>query len=261
MIRSHCQSIDSTNAEARRTALRFPGKRVLVSATTQTAGRGRHGRAWTSPEGGAWFTLGYPYHGGPDAMRAAPLLAGLAVINCLESALGSGSVGLSIKWPNDVLLDGRKVAGVLCERILPHAANSGTVLIGIGINLNLRPDQLPRQMRFPATSVLATTGKALDISRTIERCVQRFLQFMDELEGGLLKQAHLHDIEQRLAWRHQAVQMTVGDGQVAGMLLGIDHSGRLRLLAAGAERAYDGGEITELRPTGAAGPRNERIAG
>jgi BirA family biotin operon repressor/biotin-[acetyl-CoA-carboxylase] ligase len=246
MIRSHCQSIDSTSAEARRVALRFPGKGVLVSAAVQTAGRGRHGRLWTSPKGGAWFTLGHPYEGHPESVRPVPLLAGLAVVEYLESALGAaGGAEFSLKWPNDVLLDGRKVAGVLCEQVLAQNDNEGLLLIGIGINLNLRPEQLPRTTRFPATSVLATTGVTLDITAAIDGCVHGLTSQLHKLDAGILTVEQTLAIEQRLAWRQQPVQMEKGSNTVRGTLTGIDRYGRLRLLGDGVERVWDGGEIQE----------------
>ena len=151
----HKRETESTNLDAR-----AGGPRDVFTADFQTAGRGRLDHKWMSPEGtNLLMSVVLPVAGqDPAAVATLPLVAGLAVAKGLSDlrTRGDSSIGkwlgrrLSIKWPNDVLVDGKKIAGILCER------NGDCVIVGIGVNVRQRvwPDELHGR----ATSILEATG-------------------------------------------------------------------------------------------------------
>jgi BirA family transcriptional regulator, biotin operon repressor / biotin---[acetyl-CoA-carboxylase] ligase len=144
--------VDSTNEEAKRLAARGERGPIWISAARQTAGRGRRGRAWDSPTGNLAATL--MLRPERSASECAQLSFAAAVAACDALAGFAPSAELRVKWPNDVLADGRKIAGILLE-----SAGNGPVpdylAIGIGMNLAMHPEGT----EFPATS-LAALGAA-----------------------------------------------------------------------------------------------------
>lgn len=125
--------VDSTNAEARRRALAGEGDGTVVIASLQSAGRGRRGRHWVSEEGcGLWLTAVTQPNVSTEELQQVTLLTAVAVCRALR-ALTDGKLRLTIKWPNDVLTQGRKLCGILCETVTDGAGNRST-LIGVGIN-------------------------------------------------------------------------------------------------------------------------------
>lgn len=151
---------DSTNAEAARIAAGGLVAPEWILALQQTAARGRRGRSWVNPEGNFSATLVMFPKGPPEQAALRSFIAALALADALSCAIGRND-GISLKWPNDVLLNGGKVAGILLE-----SASSGTGLthlaIGVGVNLILAPD--PDQVEpdaQPPISVMEATGLRL----------------------------------------------------------------------------------------------------
>ena len=128
----HYDSLGSTNVEAENLFRRGEASPFWVRADQQTAGRGRRGREWSSPLGNFYGTACYKFDGTPDQAAKLSFVAAIAVAKALSAY--TVSVQPSLKWPNDVLMDGRKVAGLLLE------AKAGFVLIGIGVNLVSHPE-------------------------------------------------------------------------------------------------------------------------
>lgn len=130
---------------------------VLVVADRQTAGRGRRGRRWASDSpSGLWFTVAHAF----PAAGALPLRIGLAVARALESV--APGIRVQVKWPNDLLVAGRKLGGVLCERV------GDAALAGVGLNLNHPPDALPTGPGLRATSIAAEAGQPVRRGRVLE---------------------------------------------------------------------------------------------
>lgn len=156
--------VGSTNDVARALAEGGAPSGTAVLAERQTAGRGRAGRRWHAPHGTALLlsVVLRPPPGQPSgsAPGALPLRVGLAVARAAECVAG---VVFGLKWPNDVVVDGAgKVAGILCEAV--SGADGGFVVVGIGVNVNQRPEEFPPEVRPTATSLYAVTGRK--ISRT-----------------------------------------------------------------------------------------------
>lgn len=146
-------TIDSTSLEAARRAAAGERGPLWLRAGVQTAGRGRQGRAWVSPPGNLHATLLIPVGDDPAKAALHSFAACLAVADCLDALTGAAG-RVALKWPNDALLDGRKVAGVLLESGLGGAGR--WLSIGVGINLA----HAPGEARWPATSIAEVTGRA-----------------------------------------------------------------------------------------------------
>ena len=148
--------VDSTNAEAARIAADLSGPEWILGLK-QTSGRGRRGRDWSAPEGNFAATLIMRPSETPDQVALRSFVAALALYDALEAATGRADF-LSLKWPNDVLLKGGKVAGILLESA-GLGQGVGHIAIGIGVNLVAAPDPaMLEPTAMPPVSVFAETG-------------------------------------------------------------------------------------------------------
>ena len=143
---------------------------ALVVADEQTAGRGRLGRSWLAPPG---TSLLCSLQLRPDAPGGRlPELTGLAAHACAEAIGATSGLDPKLKFPNDVLVGGRKVAGILAE------AREGRVVLGTGVNVNVEAGSLPQDVDRPATSLLVETGRELDrvelLVELLERLERRY---------------------------------------------------------------------------------------
>jgi BirA family biotin operon repressor/biotin-[acetyl-CoA-carboxylase] ligase len=178
----------STNDDAW-DALAAQGDGAAVVALEQTAGRGRAGRAWTQVPGrGLALSVALRLDGDVRPVGVLPLAAGLAVV---RTAHALGVHGARLKWPNDVLVGGRKLAGVLCElRAIRPPADSPTqagpgqaVVIGVGLNVRQRRDEFPAELRDTATS-LALEGSAAGLEDAAAEFLTRLESLWNELRSG-----------------------------------------------------------------------------
>lgn len=156
--------VTSTNDLADRASGSLANEGLAILAEGQTAGRGSRGRTWTAPEGSSILmsVLLFP----PAPLDDPAWLTALGALAVAESVERATSLDARIKWPNDVRVDGRKVAGILVER------RRGTVL-GIGLNVNLAPDDFPEELRPIATSLRALSGRPFDRSMLARRLLRR----------------------------------------------------------------------------------------
>jgi BirA family transcriptional regulator, biotin operon repressor / biotin---[acetyl-CoA-carboxylase] ligase len=215
--RQHLREVGSTNDRARELAAAGAPHGTLVTATEQTAGRGRQGRSWAGAPGRALLmSVVLREH---DALLS--LRAGLAVADV------SGPLA-RVKWPNDVLVDGRKVAGVLVEA----RPQEGWAVLGIGVNVAVSPEDLPDELR-------ATAG-------TLGRDPADLEPFLHEVLAAL--EARLHEpptatvtaLRVRDALRDRHVSWAAGEGTGAG----IDDQGHLLVRRAdGSVEELESGEV------------------
>jgi BirA family biotin operon repressor/biotin-[acetyl-CoA-carboxylase] ligase len=199
----------------------------------QTAGRGRQGRRWEAPRATAILssTLLRP----PEGRRIAELslVAGVATANTVEAAL---ALSAQIKWPNDVLVNRKKVAGVLAE------ARDGVVVLGIGINVNQTRSELPPDTHPPAASLRTTDGVERERAPILARLLAELERAYDAwLEDGL--DAIYVDLGSRDFLRQRRVSV---DG-ASGIAVGIDRAGRLEIEVGGERRFVESGEVTYER--------------
>jgi BirA family biotin operon repressor/biotin-[acetyl-CoA-carboxylase] ligase len=191
----------------------------------QSAGRGRLGRRWEAPAGTpvhCSIALHPPVGRGPQELT---LVGALAVAEAVEAAT---SLAVEIKWPNDVLLDGRKIGGVLGE------LRDGMVVLGIGVNVNQTQDQLPADARQLPGSLRTVTGRAHDRAALLASLVYRL-----EVLYGDWRVRGLPDLSARDFLRGRRVTL---DG-VPAQAVGIDRSGRLELEIDGERRLISSGEV------------------
>lgn len=245
MRRFHLNTTDSTNSEARRLAAENPGEVLLVTAATQSAGRGRQGRAWQSPLGGAWFSFVWPTRQSPAAYANVSLIAAIAVRRAVAEVVDAER--LAIKWPNDVLVDGKKVSGILCEQWPREAGGPGVLVIGIGINVDFDLALLPTDLRHPATTLSAAVGHAIPVDAVIDSVAEHLTTLLTEFEASGLNAEHISELRQHLAYVGEERAWESPKGELLGKVLGIDDAGRLLLEIDGQVRAWDVGEFAPIR--------------
>ncbi len=243
----HHDRIDSTSAQALRVwhglseDAAAPTGPLWVTATEQTAGVGRHGRRWHSPRGGVWLTIAWPVTRAADHYVAMPLAAGLAVAQTIESLV---DLDVSIKWPNDLLVNHRKVCGILCQF---DATQRPVVLVGIGLNANLPVRSLGDDLRYPATSLAAELGHDIDMTALRQRLYDRLGRTLQAYDTHGITD-RLEPIRQRLAWVGHAVRCEELGGRVhAGTILGLDDRGRLLLDTPTGKQTLAAGELVRMR--------------
>ncbi len=162
--------VDSTNAEAARVAATLAGPEWILGLR-QTAARGRRGRAWVNPAGNFAATLVMPVAETPDRVALRSFVASLALFDALEAVTGTDT-GLALKWPNDVLLNGGKLAGILLESI---GGAKGHLAIGIGVNLLAAPDRAAvEESAVAPVSLLAETGVRVTPETFLEALASAF---------------------------------------------------------------------------------------
>ncbi|MCU1784512.1 bifunctional biotin--[acetyl-CoA-carboxylase] ligase/biotin operon repressor BirA [Pseudomonas sp. 13B_2.1_Bac1] len=230
-------SIDSTNAEALRLVETGSAAPFLVLAEQQTAGRGRRGRKWVSPFAqNVYYSLVLRIEGGLRQLEGLSLVVGLAVMQALRE---SGVRGAALKWPNDVLVGQKKIAGILLE-LVGDPADICHVVLGIGINVNMqRADEVDQQW----TSVQLETGAPVNRNVLVAQLGLQLQSYLDRhrAAGFAALQA---EWEQSHAWQGKAVSLIAGVNQVDGVVLGVDGQGALRLSVDGVEKIYSGGELS-----------------
>jgi len=228
----------STNADAM--ALAFEGAQppLWVWAGRQTKGRGRLGRDWDSPEGNLYASLLMRPDCAAHAIGGLPLVTGLAAREAILTVTGDALAGrLRLKWPNDIMLDGAKLAGVLIESVVLDPA-SRAVVIGTGINLIAAPSGLDR-----AVTSLRAHGYSVAPAEALAALADSTARWLDIWACG----AGFTRI--REAWLAHAVpvgapiSVTLGGEKVAGRFGGLDKWGALRLRQDDSERIITAGDV------------------
>jgi BirA family transcriptional regulator, biotin operon repressor / biotin---[acetyl-CoA-carboxylase] ligase len=214
--RLHLRSTDSTNERARALAALGAPHGTLVTTSRQTAGRGRQGRGWVAPEGRALLCSLLLR----DAPRLLPLAAGVAV----AAVVGSAAL---VKWPNDVLVDGRKVAGILVE----GRPQEGWAVVGIGLNVAVAPEDLPPELRETA----GTLGLGPEaIEPTLDRLLEALGRWMTASAEEVLNAFRARD-----ALLDRPVRWAGGEGRGVG----VDGDGRLVVKTAQGTVTLEAGEV------------------
>jgi BirA family biotin operon repressor/biotin-[acetyl-CoA-carboxylase] ligase len=230
-------SLDSTNAEALRVIERGQAAPFLVLAERQTAGRGRRGRKWVSPFAeNIYYSLVLRIEGGMRQLEGLSLVVGLAVMQALRE-LGVSGVGL--KWPNDVLVGQKKIAGILLE-LVGDPADVCHVVLGVGINVNMQmTDEVDQQW----TSMRLESGRVFDRNHLVAKLGETLQAYLSRhrVDGFSAIQA---EWEQNHLWQGRAVSLIAGVNQIDGEVLGIDSQGALRLKVGGVEKVFSGGELS-----------------
>jgi BirA family transcriptional regulator, biotin operon repressor / biotin---[acetyl-CoA-carboxylase] ligase len=233
----------STNADLLERAARGAPEGSVLVAEAQTAGRGRMGRAWLSPPGAAlMFSVLLRPVAVPPARRGwIPLLAGVAIASAVATTAG---LDARLKWPNDVLVGERKLAGILAEQ----AAQA--VVVGVGVNVSTRRDELPVET---ATSLAlegaAGTGRQRLLGAALGELERWYLAWADGASPGDPGASGLRaEYRRRSVTLGRPVRVEFPGGDAArGTALDVDTEGRLLLQTAGDQLAVSAGDVVHLR--------------
>jgi BirA family transcriptional regulator, biotin operon repressor / biotin---[acetyl-CoA-carboxylase] ligase len=223
-------SVDSTNDEARRRIAAGERGPLWIAARRQFAGRGRERRPWA--------TLLVAFRGTPGEAARLGFPASLAVAELFD--LLAPGVRVALKWPNDVLLAGRKASGILLENFGPRPDGHLQVAIGIGVNLGSHPQ--PGEMRWPATSVAAETGRVPEFEHALAvlaQALDRWLGVLDQRGFGAVRAAWLARAD-RLG---QIIDARLPRGTLTGRFSAIDADGALVLETADGTRRIAAGDV------------------
>jgi BirA family biotin operon repressor/biotin-[acetyl-CoA-carboxylase] ligase len=232
--------VDSTNTLARSLAAVGAPHGTAVIAEAQSKGRGRLGRAWVSPPGkNLYLSVVLRTELPVERLGQINLAAGVAVCEAVRTWKAA-----AIKWPNDVLVDGRKIAGILAE--MEGGGPARVVIVGIGVNLNTEWADFPDDLRDKAISLRLATGAPVDRARFTARLLGHLERRYDQLvRDGFAPIAS--------AWRElapligRAIRVQEREGVVEGTVIDLAEDGALRLrLADGREHRIIAGDVTVL---------------
>lgn len=234
--------IDSTNLQAARLGDEGAADGLVVIADRQSSGKGRMGRQWESPGGVNLYAsiLLRP----PILPFEAPKLTFVSAVAVCRAITSCTGLQPTVKWPNDILLHGAKVAGLLNE-MSSETDQVHYVVLGIGVNLNMRQEQFPDDLRYPATSLFMVSGRIvsrLDFTRTLLHEIDILYQMYLEQGSAPIMSAWAELCE----LTGKAVQVDCNDRQITGTMIGLAEDGAL-LVKTGAgkiESIYAG----DVRP-------------
>jgi BirA family biotin operon repressor/biotin-[acetyl-CoA-carboxylase] ligase len=234
------ETIDSTNTCARVLAGCWAPEGTVVISEEQTAGRGRLGRTWiANPHENLTFSLVVRPGGTADNLNLLPLYVGVAIAEAVEKVTG---LQVSCKWPNDLLVGGRKVAGILIEGSLKESVID-YVVIGIGVNVNQRI--FPEGIAAKATSLALQAGHDVDRVRLFQRILEAL-----ELNYHRLNRKGFGDIIPLWVRHSNMVGSRVSVSQngtvMTGTVKGLSNHGELVLDHDGVETAFIAGDVTIL---------------
>jgi BirA family biotin operon repressor/biotin-[acetyl-CoA-carboxylase] ligase len=232
----------STNSDLLARAAAGAAGGQVIAAEWQAGGRGRRGRGWVNPLGGALtFSLLWRFERGVAALSGLSLVVGLA---CARALRATGAPDVGVKWPNDLQVDGRKLGGILIE-LQGDALGPSAAVIGIGINVRL-PAEAAARVDQPVAD-LHGAGGITDRNRLLAILLQELAAALDEFTvNGFAPFAEafgaLHVLQDR------TVDVALGDSAVVtGVVEGVDAHGALRVATAGGLRLFHGGEVSVRR--------------
>ncbi len=230
-------TVDSTNLEGMR-LVQQGVDRCLLLTEHQSAGRGRRGRRWVSPLGhNVYMSLIWRFQSGISALEGLSLMTALSV----KQALSTFSLpGLAVKWPNDVLLDGRKLAGILLE-VQGDVDGPCRVVFGIGVNTRI-PEMMADAIDQPFSDISSATGRSVDRNAVVIALVERLVRNIEQFEAdGFSPFRQLW--QDGDAYQGRMVEVRSGEYVQTGRVAGVDGGGRLLLEQGGRVEPVVGGEL------------------
>jgi len=237
------KSVQSTNSMAHQLAVSGSPEGTLVVSEYQTKGRGRLGRAWFSPENcGIYCSLILRPKIHPTKAPGISLITAVAVAETIESY---DDFKVSIKWPNDVLLSGRKVAGILTE-LSAELDRINFIIVGIGININHRRNDFPDDLRKLATSIRIDGKKKIRRVDFLQKLLYNFeKEYLIFKKSGLAKSRK--KILKYSSLLNTEIDLRIGRKTVSGKVIDIDKMGRLVIETAEGIKSFNAGEVTMHR--------------
>lgn len=232
--------VDSTNNRLRQQAQDGAPSGLVCLAEMQTAGRGRRSRNWVSPfASNLYLSLLWRTECGIAELGGMSLVCGVAVLRCLEQF---GIVSGGLKWPNDILVDGAKLAGILID-VTGESTGSCAVVVGVGINVAM-PEQASGRIDQPWTDLCSLVGREtfprnLLAARTLDCLLAAISEFRQSGLRGFLDDWCRYDV-----MSGRQVDVHLPDRTVSGRACGIDETGALLVETAGGQRRFASGEVS-----------------
>jgi BirA family biotin operon repressor/biotin-[acetyl-CoA-carboxylase] ligase len=229
-------TVDSTNDNAKTLAQAGAPHGTVVWAAEQVAGRGRFSRAWTSPPGNLYMSVVLRPQVAPPRTAELGFIAALAVAETVETFLPSGAT-VQLKWPNDVLVGGAKISGILLEGQF-SGQGIAWVVAGIGVNIV----SMPQSPAYPTTSLVASGAAGVTVAAVLGELLARLGAWL-----SAWREAGFEPV--RAAWMRRAarlgdpVSVRIGPEPLTGRFGGIDHDGALLLETTAGTRRITAGEV------------------
>lgn len=218
--------VDSTNNIAKELLENNAREGTIVIADEQYEGKGRHGRKWCSPIGGLYLSLILTVKPYSNDTPLLGLLAGCAAVEAIDQLVG---IKPQLKWPNDILLNGKKIGGILCELIARNDMEF-SVIMGIGINQNIPLENFPIEIREHTTSILEETNQNTSREQLIAlllNCIDSRL-FISKSKSSL--KFIINEWIEVTSTIGQEIEVVTEKGKLKGKAIGINDAGSLQLL-------------------------------
>jgi BirA family biotin operon repressor/biotin-[acetyl-CoA-carboxylase] ligase len=239
----HFSEITSTNDLAKEMATMGAREGTVILAETQTRGKGRLGRKWASPRGGIWLsTILRPKLSAKDTPKLT-LMTSLAVAKTINQLF---NLKTEVKWPNDVLINTKKVCGILTEAET-RGGTTNFVVVGIGINANVELSSLPKQVRENATSLRHELKREIDREQFLRVLLGKMEHYYAMLAKGRFSQV-LEEWKSLCGFLGSYVEVTSGEEKIEGWAIDVDINGALTMrLQDGTLRKVLSGDVSLAR--------------
>ena len=227
--------LDSTNTKSWELISNNAEDGTVVITDNQLKGRGRQSNKWSStPSKSLTFSIILYPNALPSQVNLYSLIAGLAITDCLIE----NNIQAQLKWPNDILIKGKKVGGILCESKISGGVIKSMV-IGIGLNVNEDISELPEALQKHATSLMIESGKQYQL----EVLLANILNHLEHRIKSKETNSRLLDWQKRCAHLNQKVTFRFGNDTVNGIFKGLSSSGQVIITINNKEVKFDSGEI------------------
>jgi BirA family biotin operon repressor/biotin-[acetyl-CoA-carboxylase] ligase len=235
-------SIDSTQNQAMNMALDVEDGTIII-AEKQTSGKGRQGRRWISPSGGIWFSIMLHPKFDISVITLFPLASALALSNAIEKSMGIKS---ELKWPNDITIKGKKVAGMLVDASL-ESNKIENLILGVGINFNVDVKQIEKTLKdtpnFYGVSSLREQNKTTKPISLLQSFLIELEQVYNLLNVGETKKI-IKDWTKKSSTINQNVELNTDNGKIKGRAIKIDSDGALVISENNKSIRITSGDIT-----------------
>lgn len=237
------QSVRSTNDIAAQLAQQGEPEGTIVTAETQTSGKGRLGRKWHSPSrSGIYLSIILRPKFRPENAPGLSVMTALALRDAIH-VICPGEV--RIKWPNDILIGEKKTAGILTE-LYAEQDKINFVVVGVGINVNMKAEEFPQELRYTATSIRRATKRRADRIQLLRSFLTRFEKEYDRYRKDQLA-GSLKRIRRYSSLIGNTVSLNSGRQTISGKAVDIDKSGALIVVVDGKRIPVSGGEVSVVK--------------
>ena len=236
-------AIDSTNSEAERLLANGETAPFAVVANYQQKGRGRLGRTWHSPKtGNLHLSIAFRPNVNLIKLRTFTLWQGICIARKLRNLTGNKDI--SVKWPNDLVVNGKKIGGMLTEASI-DSERVRSLVFGIGININSITSHFPKSISTLSISLLDLVGQNFRVHEIAANFIGSILEGYKQCIEGLPNHELLKNWNELDALRDQKIQITIGKEKIIGRAIGIDENGAIKVKSRnGVVRLIHSGEVT-----------------